>query len=190
MGAIKSLCDKSIFLKKGLLSLTGPTSDVISGYLNDFESSKIIEYETNDGKLKVRTPVIVDKNNKVIYEIDNEHDIMFLFDLQINKPLKNLVLGIAINDLFGNRIITLHSSDCQNIDLKKVESFVGNHSVMLSVKNVLAPGNYKYTFGVKDESGNIIRGEEYNFSIFSKEINKDGRDGLIWLEQNWSLINK
>tara|TARA_R110000850_G_scaffold20864_3_gene61808 strand:+ start:197 stop:1450 length:1254 start_codon:yes stop_codon:yes gene_type:complete len=188
MGSVKALCDKGMLLTNGKIQNFGSSDLIIDEYLKSKSKQELKIYKSTNNKLIVHSPVIVDDNYNIVEEIENEDELTFLFKIEIINPLSKLVLGIAINDLFGNRITTIHSNDSEDTKLFNVGNIVGKHTFSLKMMNVLAPGNYIYTFGVRDESGNIVRGRDYSFSVYTRKINQDGRDGLVWLNTKWQKI--
>lgn len=185
MGAVKTLCNNGILLANGLVETIGTTDFVIDEYLKSKSKKESKIYTSVNKNLLMHSPVLVDENNNVVEEVENEKFLTFLFKIEIIVPLTGLVLGIAINDLFENRITTLHSNDSEDMELFNVGNKVGKHEFSLRIKNILAPGNYTYTFGVRDQSGNIVKGGDYPFSVFTKKINQDGKNGIIWLNSIW-----
>lgn len=187
LGAVKSLCDSGFYLKNGRIEAYGTINTILDKYLKSDEDLKFNQYIAKENKLTLISPVMINSKNLAVDEVESGEEISFQFILDIQSPIKSLVLGIAINDSYGNRIATFHSEEFTAIHFKSLEN-KGVSKFILQFKNVLAPGNYKYTFGIRDETGNIVKGNDYSFSVFSDNINKDDKEGLVWINSKWSNV--
>jgi lipopolysaccharide transport system ATP-binding protein len=89
MGAIASLCDRSLFLREGFLIKEGPAEEVISAYLG---GGKRNEIRFPDG------PVIKASVRQ------SEQGIELTVDYKVDRPIALPCLGFVIYDYLGNPV--------------------------------------------------------------------------------------
>jgi len=154
MGAIESLCQKSILLETGSISSRGDTKEVVNNYL----SSASRELET---PIALRTDrrgtgkLIFDD---IIVDDSQIRDRSLQVDLSIcnrsKKEYKNVLLSLVINDHRGRPL-----SNLVNYIIDK-PIFVGVHGVKvrITIRNInLVPGKYSIgTFVSSDKQNSEI----------------------------------
>jgi lipopolysaccharide transport system ATP-binding protein len=159
MGAIESLCQKSILMEAGSISSIGDTKDVVNNYL----SSASRELETpialrtdrrGTGKL-IFDDIIVDDS-----QIRNRSLQVDLSIRNQNKEeYKNILLSIVINDHLGRSLTNLIN---YNID-KPISVGVHGAKVRITIKNInLVSGTYSISPFISSDKQN---GEIYDWVI-------------------------
>jgi len=159
MGAIESLCEKSILIETGSISTMGISNDVVKNYL----SSTYRE---------VKIPLALRKDRqgtgKLIFDEINVNDSQIRnrslqVDLSIynqnKEEYKNVALSIVINDHLGRPL-----SNLINYIIDK-PIFVGVHGVKvrITINNInLVPGTYSISPFI---SSDIQNGEIYDWVI-------------------------
>ena len=140
MGAIKSLCPRSIYLKNGLVFLDGQTDTVIDNYLTQgIYKSNIFQGVTKSNK-KIWFKNILVQNSKGVSTDTFLHDapISFSFELGFNvlKEDHKYSIFCIILDKNKNRVFAAESP------------VVTTNNVLLTIdKNSLVRGNYSiHTF--------------------------------------------
>ena len=158
MTSISTFCQKGLFLSNGNLAYEGSIPDVIDRYIN----SNRIEGQDNTLKTKYGT-VLFDlltpngKSDAVLLDSKLTFRIKFNF----NQKVKNANIGIGINDHFGSRLVTYHTS----YELNEVITIEGNETVVCEINNViLRPGTYNVEISLFDEFQNTF----YNNNRVSK----------------------
>ena len=151
MGAIESLCQKSILMEGGSISSSGDTKDVVNIYLTSAnrELATPIALRTErrgTGKL-IFDEIIIDDS-----QIRNRSLQLDLSIRNQNKEeYKNVLLSIVINDHLGRPL-----SNLVNYIIDK-PIFVGVHGakVRLTIKNInLVPGTYNISPFVSSDMQN------------------------------------
>ena len=115
MGAIKNLCNKSLFLNNGQLILYDNTDKIIKKYLSNQDYSNNIELDLkniarNSGYKKFINKVWLENENGIktnIILMGCKFKICFSFIL--DKRYINLGFGIGINSLDGIRLCSLNN---------------------------------------------------------------------------------
>ena len=150
MGAIKSLCNKGIFLENGMLKHAGEVSDIIQLYLNSHQLSAAVEKEFINDK---HYPVFINKVELLVNgQKANNSLIDFLDILSFN-------IYITVSEIVKNRGIIIHCNDDQErlfqaFDISIYpEHFEGRAlgDYLLNVQfehNFLREGNYTFDFEV------------------------------------------
>jgi lipopolysaccharide transport system ATP-binding protein len=148
MAAVQNLCSKGIYLENGKIKNLGEIKDVL------------IQYNSN----AMNTINIVPNSHKNVYlkyffnydKIDNTKkitsgkDAVFEFVIESKIEIKNVIIGIGINDFLGNRLITpfsLHENKKYNLNIG--ENIIKCELPMFMLK----PGQYfaEIHIGAKDE---------------------------------------
>jgi len=151
MGAIESLCEKSILMDAGAVSAIGKTNDVVNNYISSASrqqetpiilrtdrrgTGKLIfdDILVNDGQIKNRSL-------EVILSIRN----------QIRKEYKNVILSIVINDHLGRSLSNIVN---YIVDEAIFVGFQGAR-VRITIKNInLVPGTYSISPFVSTDKQN------------------------------------
>lgn len=159
MGAIESLCKKSILMEAGSISSIGDTKDVVNKYLSSAsrESETPIALRTDrrgTGKL-IFDDIIVDDS-----QIRNRSlQVDLSIHNQNKEEYKNILLSIVINDHLGRPL-----SNLVNYIIDK-PIFVGVHGVKIRITIIninLVPGTYSISPFVSSDRQN---GEIYDWVI-------------------------
>ena len=140
MASVKELCEKGIVLKNGNIALLGNVDEAINFYLasnqiNTFENSFYLE--TIKGRVTVL--MINEKKEKALnFKIGESITFKFIFEDYTKIPKANI--GIGINNNFGVRIVTYHTSFQMSSNLE-----IGNNdTVVCEVDSLnLMPDTYQ-----------------------------------------------
>lgn len=167
MGAIQSLCNRSIYLKHGTVQLSGPTDKIISHYLsNELQSEEELHFEA-DGDIpsSITCLTLLDSRNQKTKTYLSGESLRFSFDLQTQQS-GNYQLAIGIASAMDVNIYTELSESFQ---LENGE----NKLVYENSQVKLAPGNYALTFNFMFNGKTIqYREKVINFEVL--EINAEG----------------
>lgn len=109
MGALRSLCSKSLILNKGEISFQGSTAIGIETYLNysiDYDSStllKKIQWKAED--LEINSIEINDSNKNIVY-ISNKQNELKIAIKGVQKFDRKMSIAIWVKDEDNNRFAT------------------------------------------------------------------------------------
>jgi len=167
MGAIQSLCSKSIYLKHGTIQQTGPTDKIINYYLNH-------ELKTDDElNLPVNTDIpacvtqltLLNSEDKKTKTYLSGESLKFGFAIHAETD-GNFQLGIGIASALD---VNIFSELSEPVYLRKGENIMQYANTQVK----LAPGNYALTFNLLYNGKSVQYCEKViNFEIL--EINLEG----------------
>ncbi len=167
MGAIQSLCSRSIYLKHGIIQQSGDTDKIINFYLsNELKNEEELELKLNpDLPASISKVLLLNSNNQKTSSYLSGESLKFQFDIE------NLMEG---NYQFG---LGIASALDVNIFSDISESFImkpgHNEMVYENTQVKLAPGNYALTFNLLFNGKSIQYFEKaINFEVL--EINAEG----------------
>lgn len=159
MSSIRNLCERVIVLNRGEIVFNGETEKGIDHYLklNSSLNSNIFknQYHLNQG-IFVREVSLVSDSGEIEFSVPR---ICFDFFIVYKKTIKDIFLGIIIEDSKGNSLIVSSSDENKinvfnqiNEDHIKIQfSFEGS---------ILKPGVYFLTFSLRGKTGKPIHKEE------------------------------
>jgi lipopolysaccharide transport system ATP-binding protein len=158
MSAIQRLCQKSILIKQGKISESGPTSKIISRYLKDIgESGKISLNQRYDrrGNGKVRVSSVVMKNAKgeSINFFRSGDDVGFSVEYKKeDSNIKKMDFALSIDDFSTQTRIAFISNKIFNHQLS-----VDGNPININIRRLpLTPGKYQFTIILVASNGDIL----------------------------------
>ena len=149
MAAIQNLCQKSFLIESGRLVYMGSTAEVIQEYLRGAYDTVSISLEQcssrrGDGSLRVNRVMLADGNgNEVDYlQSGSDSNIILKYTSPLEQNLKNVLVSIAIDSLYGERICVLQN-DYVNCEFEEISS---RGSLVCHIPNLpLTAGLYQFT---------------------------------------------
>ncbi|HEY1047333.1 MAG TPA: polysaccharide ABC transporter ATP-binding protein [Bacteroidia bacterium] len=167
MGAIQSLCNKSIYLKHGTIQQSGPTDKIIQHYLSNelkSEEEQEIPFDSNLPACVTKVTLLNSENQKTKTYLSGEE---LKFSFTVETAIKgNYQLGIGIASALD---VNIYSEISDTFELKEGS----NEIIYENVQVKLAPGNYALTFNFMFNGKSIQYCEKFiNFETL--EINKTG----------------
>ena len=190
ISAILNLCSAGIYLKNGSLLSLGDCSSVVKEYFDDRLNSK-------------SDKVQIDSTNKDVWLVDMNFQsessmvIRTFDDVNVNiiieskKKLENVLVGIGINDMNENRVVTFFSKFYNSsFDLN-----IGLNNIGCSITNFcIKPGLYTVEVYIGD-GYNIYDYYDKGFKLYvevsdnkSQLIYPDSSQGNLVLNQKWNKI--
>ncbi len=153
MDAVRSLCNKGVFLKDGNVELgINNISKVIDAYLlsgNKISNQpfwKRREKIDNTKEVEALELSLLDERNKVITAtIDRQKKYQVSLKLQINNPVAELMFGYALYDEEGKTLFWSFPTDSDPAKLDGLIKGKFNITSILPV-NELNPGTYRLEF--------------------------------------------
>lgn len=147
MAAVQQLCPKSVLLQKGEVKAIGKTSDVMSTYLNYSGSAEqaILE-RIGDQSVVIDDFYITDQAGNRVSEFFMGDTFLLHLQLHFHRTLKNVDIGIAIKNIFDEKIAHLASND-DSLSISGVEGDIVNLTVKIP-DFYLTSGLYKFDIGL------------------------------------------
>lgn len=204
LGAIESLCHKTILLKNGKIEMFAKTSDVINHYLiqgkdkpiNKIEDSQHLRKKSGMAEDMIITQVTI-KNKENVYKnnfLINE-DIVLDVEYEIRKEIEIISFWLFIYDKNNNPIVSSYQKDIG----PKIENLkIGSHKIRVKLNNFnLLPGHYNVTVGAyKHDTRDNYRFTDWvdqsqSFEIINSWIDGksfDNRPGIVNTPADWINI--
>ena len=195
MLAIENLCKNSIFLQNGSIAMIDSTNQAIKKYLSttsypDQRPNGIISSD-RDGNLRILSLEFKDETSSQMGSVRCGQNIVVIFDVQAEKPIKNLIILLIFKDNYGNRTSVLNSYDAGfSFDLTK-----GKHEIICHIPHFsLTPGLFQIE--LKILSGNETMIWEKNLpslNVNTGDFHGSGRlpnqkwGGICQLQQSWTI---
>jgi len=163
MGAIKTLCNKGIFLQNGLLKKEGNVNDIVNLYLTSYKddslgSSYVKKIIQNKNIELLHAEIRDEKNNsRSIFEITEI--IKVRFNINCLEVIPNTYLYVTVSNEQEEIFIESDSFDSPPNVFDKLK--LGENLFEFDIdKNILPHGNYKLYFNIASTYSN-------NFNIDS-----------------------
>jgi len=167
MGAIQTLCSKSIYLKNGTIQQVGQTDKIINYYLSNelkTEDELNLTFNPNIPSCVTHMSLLNTENQKTKTYLSGE-SLKFAFEIE-TTDIGNYQLGIGIASALD---VNIYSEFSGNLNFSRGK----NRLVYTNNQVKLAPGNYALTFNLLYNGKSIQYCEKViNFEIL--EINKEG----------------
>jgi lipopolysaccharide transport system ATP-binding protein len=150
MAAIKSLCNKSIYMENGMAKSIGETGNVINHYLSAYSIR-----QTGDGSIpqglslhgtgEARfTRFLPYKNNTSCDEFFFGEKPSLLLEAAVNISLHDAVVSVHLVNMYGEKIFMLTpDKNYKSINLEK-----GKYQFKIDIDEVLMPGEYSFNLSI------------------------------------------
>jgi lipopolysaccharide transport system ATP-binding protein len=147
MGAVESLCDRAIWLEKGIVRADGPSSQVVSDYLSSTASGNFIGRGRNG--FEVTSVTLNDNTGRATSTFltgkDIEVRIHYKASRRIIKPFFWLVIQGRYGPVFGANML---------LDGQNPEAIEGEGTISCRFSSVpLLPQTYTVRMGVRSHGG-------------------------------------
>ena len=195
MVAIEALCNKAIVLDKGTLNFSGIINESIFHYLSlskDKTLNNTLEdlNRKGDGKIKFTKVIFYDdKMNEISTPISGCKLIIGLHYKAIEKKLKNVKIGIAVNNgIYGNQLTVL-VNDITDILFSNIELEGVFYCEIPKLPFVSGQYNLNLFCSVNEEISDWIM-NAYSFNIEAGDYYKTGRNmdnsqSQFLIDYNW-----
>ncbi len=115
LGAIQNLCQRSLYIDKGIVKAIGPTSEIVKLYLHHKTDLQQIKYTFKshpDIKQQLRSIEVTNTKNEPSSHFDIFEPIKVHIEYEIKTPIIGAHIGISLTDQRENYIF--FSSDTDN----------------------------------------------------------------------------
>jgi lipopolysaccharide transport system ATP-binding protein len=195
MAAVKSLCNKGIYLKNGMINEKGEIENILTTYLLDvpkLEFKGIIPKDfdrLNLGKGFITKIEFINNEGNQISEIKFKENIEINVEIEILEELNAPFIDIKFVSKDG--IIIAYSSTQIYADFSNKK--IGLFSFKVTFNNYFQPDKYNINIGLHNSDGTTI---EYLENIYDFEILKLGekenymkkwQHGFIELNGEWNI---
>lgn len=153
MGVVSQLCQSAILLNRGRVELVGKVKEVIDGYILN-QNTNGVDYARGNSESVQKSNYFshiysLNSTSRVTHDFGFDESIILNFDFVVSEPSPDIQIGIGLNDKYQNRVLTA---------LKPLEFFESSNAPSFSGRiilppNLIAPGNYSFTFALWTKSG-------------------------------------
>lgn len=162
MGAIEQLCQKTVLIENGTVKKFGDTKDVIGEYLNESQSTGIIEFPENKNKVaQILSVKLKNKNNEITSSFNSDEGFYIDLNYRISEKLRDTIVALEFFAQDGQLFFFSTDSD----KAKEIPDKEGGlyESTIPIAKNFLNPGSYYLRFSIQSPG----------------HINYDTQDGIL-----------
>ncbi len=180
LGAIKSLCDNAILLKQGSLIDIEKADRIVSKYIKNESLIPQDPFKIEDDKdAYLKAIFIQDMNGKEIDLVSIHKSFKLVFNIMINKSIKNLIFAFGIVSMDGIQMRTIWS--------KRKNYSPGEFELIFIEDEIFLTGEYFISTGISI-NGHISIQQLKNVKIlrFEKYVDKK----LAWDSQSGHIINQ
>ena len=185
LGAVRTLCPRSILLSGGHLQEDGPTEDVLDTYLREHAptgDSGIIPrdlprvYGTDEAWIdQVK---LVNVRGAPTSQLHLGEPFRISVTLEVVRNIREAVIEIAVTTLDGTYVTTSTSTDRGR---PPTPLSPGVYDVELDVDVVLAPRHYSLLLGIHHYDGTTIEWVERAVEFSVLNLSADGSDSFRWM---------
>jgi lipopolysaccharide transport system ATP-binding protein len=147
MAAIRSFCNKGIYLKNGQIETTGPIEEVIKSYLEtNFSMSLTNEYKKNniEGKsVELLAASVRNKNNLITSVFEISEDIFFDVSINSSGEIPGAYAYIQISNSEDQVFIESDSKDLGHNLIENTKKGINSYRLKIE-KFVLPIGVYRF----------------------------------------------
>lgn len=143
MGAISSLCTRSLVLQNGVVGLDGSIADTLTFYLNTNEK---IQYRMDSKYKDIKLSEFILKNTSKVSCLNIAHDQDFFICLNLYSTIliKNSIISLVLYNQIFDRISTIHIKPIL-LDLG-----INQFEILVEGGNIV-PGSYFFNLHIHDE---------------------------------------
>lgn len=197
---VKQLCNKTIFMKNGMLKSMGKTSDIIEDYLNDGNIVNAdgtipmeMDREIGTGEAYFTNARIYNSNDEPVNQLAFNQTFKIKLLLQVVKPLKDVVINVNIASSLGESLI--YASEKQGGKYLSRSFDEGVYEIDIDYNVKLLPNNYKLILGLnRSFNGQSIDWIEGVCPFKVNKISYDAGADFLWdaphgyaeANSNWS----
>lgn len=196
LGAIQNLCQRSLYIDKGVVQAIGPTSEVIKLYLShktDTQQTVFKFSKRKDLKMQIRFIEIKNTAGKLSSNFDLFEPIVVNIEYEVNNPVIGAHVGMAVTDQKENYLFFSSDSDNnQNILNRRDQGRYSTTFIFNPSKNFsLNQGTYylRVTLGIPD---GMTFDEYTNIEInlhdpaSRRDLLRNGsRPGILFYDSQW-----
>lgn len=190
MSTVKALCTKAILLDRGLLTATGPVSDVISEYFERNKADRKEKFVTDDqhltGVKQIRVKAIRLLNGVANgFAVYWQEPISIALDIEVLEEIDNVAFGSGIRTIDGTHVFTVQHDDDRHQSLRAFTP--GKYVILFTLQNILRPGLYKLHVGA--DRGHLRIKNIFALDLVTLEVLGYNKDGMTASSSNTGVVN-
>jgi lipopolysaccharide transport system ATP-binding protein len=194
--AVNQLCTRCLMLSGGKLIKQGPSSDVVSYYVESTESNRTASREYprpgGDFDAKIRKVSVVDAAGRVAPTVDLSEGFSVVVEYELAKPVTGLVVGLQIIAVEGSQ--TLMALSDPELDWSRLEQReAGYYRAQVDFPAMtLNTGPYQVRVGASIRFKIFDVSEDVSFEILDKvgivqPLGYERKNSLLALQLPWNI---
>jgi lipopolysaccharide transport system ATP-binding protein len=183
MAAVKSLCQRCVWLDRGAIAGDGRVDDVIDAYLGAGRSrtdATVIPADaqrTGTGEARFARVELLDARGASTTQVYFGERFSVVLTFTVDVPIAEAVIGVGIASLDGVRVTSSYSTDGG----APGESFDrGGYRVMLDLDVTLLPRRYTLDVVIARTDGYEIDYVQQVLDFAALDVAREGPDGFRW----------
>jgi len=181
MGAITTLCSRTLLISNGQISEDGNTDEVIRRYLvNRIESNGLLNFENekpSGKKVYINKITLKDDRDMITSQFSMGEKASFEFEITANEIVSQLSICFYIKTATGIPVIHTFNQDA-GVQFKNV---IGNKKIRVDITEMLLyPGDYSLSLWIGDLIGNGFDHKKDCLSFQVIESKRTHRRNLSW----------
>lgn len=189
MGAVNSLCDKSVVMGDGKVVYTGSVNEAIEFYLNTGNQENAAYYKNKNPKdTDILSIEVVNAKDELTANYFFTDTITLKFKIRVEEKYRKALLGFTIKDQTERKVFT------SEIVLERLIESEGCYTVQATIPaNTLVPNRYTPIIALHVLNTEVI---SYLTDKISFEIAETGTDffqyagldyGCVFVDCEWNL---
>lgn len=178
MGAVNSLCQRTIWINYGKVRMDGETSHVVASYLNEGSVSAdgiITEFQRTltTWEATIQRITLLDENGEKIQQVFLGQPFQITLGITCKSPINDAVVELGICSQDGTRVITSFSIDEDKPYFKLSK---GYQEITVKIKQTILPNEYSIDAGIHQSSGKTIDWVERALRFTALGVSRSGAD--------------
>ncbi len=171
MGAIKSICKKTIWIEDSRIKAFGETNKVIEDYtVGHAKNTSVIIKPSTDKDISFTNITINDRDGKQTNTIKVDDEFTVITKFEVQKDTRNAEISLFIRNSSGTNVTFTNLSDSFN--QKSVPLSKGRYVAKTTIrKNFLMPGDYFLSISAHERGIRKIDGYENIITLSVAENN-------------------
>jgi lipopolysaccharide transport system ATP-binding protein len=196
MSAVESLCTRCVYLESGRLILEGEPYDITREYrrrMAIMDGNKLADLDKVEGAERAvrvfKSAYLVDERGELTSAIGVSRSFEVRIGVDIPPDLSNLIFIVRIDNVYGERILTLRSplKDTEYLDLS------GEHEIACRVDEFpVAPGSYRIGLALQTRNRNIDSiNDVLSLTVTDGDLFDEGQGALAGKcvsRSQWSIL--
>ena len=192
MGAIEALCNRVIVMAGGRTDYDGPVNTAMKHYHDNIllpNATNENVYTPGNGVSTVfRSAVLLDENGNETNTIAVGSQFRLRIGVSVPEPITNPTIGLGLDNLFGQRILSVHSPSTDS----KITELIGDMEINCDIPMLpLFPGEYMLKLSLDingheaDWVNNVLQFSVRNGNMFGQ--GRSAHRGYCVAPSDWSV---
>lgn len=196
ISAVKQMCNKGLLLNDGRSIRVGPTSDIISEYVDHFNDHHAAEYlratEPAPSSLAVLRLAIRNAKGAIASQIELTEDFFVEVEYLLGTPMSGLSVGIQV--ILDDGLLTILSLSDPELAPERLDTrLAGRYKARVRIpKKVLNTGRYRIRAGISSRFSIYDVVENVTFQVVDNVgivqfMGWDRKNSLLGVQLPWDV---